>query len=61
MNIVVTLILFGMFITGALGWTNLLFWCKDSISNKERIKNENLILFYGGLLIAFTILCAILF
>lgn len=61
MNIAVTLILFGMFITGALELANLLFWCKDLFSDKERIKNENLILFYGGLLIAFTILCAILF
>lgn len=61
MNIAVTLILFGMFITGALGWANLLFWSKNLILDKERIKNENLILFYGILLIAFTILCAILF
>lgn len=61
MNIASALILFGMFINGALGWANILFWCKNFISDKEEHKNENIILFYGSLLIILTILCAILF
>ena len=61
MNMVIVLILFGMFINGALGWANMLFWCKDLISDKELHQNEKTILFYGSLLIILTILCAILF
>lgn len=61
MNIASTLILFCMFTNGILGCINILLWCKDLISDKERIKNENIILFYGVLLITFTVLCAILF
>ena len=61
MNIASALILFGMFITGILGWANILLWCKNLISDKEEHKNENIILFYGTIFIAFTILCAILF